>query len=128
MEKDFDQWNLQKKKAHNAQQRPMFNEREVWWCSLGANVGDEEDGKGHSFTRPVLVLRKFNRRVFIGIPLSRQLKDTPFYYRIHFKGGSQSLMLSQLRLLDAKRLRDRLGEISSYEMTEIIEKTKKLIF
>ena len=127
MEKDFDSWNIQKKQAHAIQERPMFKEREVWWCSLGVNVGDEQDGKGSSFTRPVLVLKKFNRNVFIGIPLSTQLKDNQFYHRIHFKGIEQSLLLSQIRLIDAKRFRDKMGELSPPEMEKIKEKLRKLI-
>ena len=46
MEKDFDNWNIQKKRAQAIKERPMFKEREVWWCTLGVNIGDEQDGKG----------------------------------------------------------------------------------
>jgi mRNA interferase MazF len=109
MQKDFDLWATQKKKADALFQRPMFKENEVWWCSLGVNVGDEQDGKGDSFTRPVLVLKKFNRNIFMGIPLSTQLKDNQFYHRILFKGIEQSVLLSQMRLFDAKRFRDKMG-------------------
>ncbi|MET0155395.1 MAG: type II toxin-antitoxin system PemK/MazF family toxin [Rickettsiales bacterium] len=122
MQKDFDGWIVQKKKAHHAHERPMFKEREVWWCGLGANVGDEQDGKGQSFSRPVLVLKKFNRNIFIGIPLSTQLKDKPYYYKFHFKGIEQSLILSQIRLMDAKRFRDKMGDVPSHEMEKIKER------
>ncbi len=105
----------------------MFKEREVWWCSLGANIGDEQDGKGRSFTRPVLVLRKFNRNVFIGIPLSTKVKDNQFYHRVTFNNIEQSLVLSQLRLMDAKRFRDKMGDIPSHEIEKIKEKLRKLI-
>jgi mRNA interferase MazF len=125
--KDFDIWNLQKKKVEKLHQRPMFKEREVWWCSLGANIGDEQDGKGRSFTRPVLVLRKFNRNVFIGIPLSTKVKDNQFYHRVTFNNIEQSLVLSQLRLMDAKRFRDKMGDIPSHEIEKIKEKLRKLI-
>ncbi len=30
------------------------------WCSIGINVGDEEDGKNELYERPVLVIKKFN--------------------------------------------------------------------
>ncbi len=126
--KDFDNWNIHKKKAHTAYERPMFKEREVWWCSLGVNVGDEQDGKGRSFSRPVLVLKKFNRNVFVGVPFSTQLKDNQFYCPIHFKGIDQSVILSQVRLMDAKRFGIKMGEISPQEVDKIKEKIKKLIF
>jgi len=101
----------------------MFKEREVWWCSLGANVGDEEDGKGEKFIRPILVLRKFNRNIFIGVPLSTKIKDNVFYHKISFKQKEQSALLSQIRVIDAKRLRDKMGEITGNE----VDRLKKII-
>lgn len=41
-----------------------FREQEIWWCSLGENIGCEEDGKNELFERPVLILRKFNHEMF----------------------------------------------------------------
>lgn len=128
MQKDFERWNLQKQKIQAAIARPMFKERDVWWCSFGVNVGDEQDGKGQTFTRPVLVFKKFNRNIFLGIPLSTQLKDAPYYYRFYFKSREQSLVLSQLRLMDAKRFRDKMGDIPSREMESIRGRVKQLVF
>jgi mRNA interferase MazF len=78
--------------------------------------------------RPVLVLKKFNRSVFVGVPLSTQLKDNQFYYRLRFKGIEQSVVLSQVRLLDAKRFGVKMGEISPQEVKNIKGKIKALIF
>lgn len=128
MEKDFDGWNQQKKSTNARANRAPFKECDVWWCSLGTNVGDEQDGKGRFFSRPVLVLKKFNARIFIGLPLSTQLKDKPYYHRFHFKGIHQSVILSQIRLIDAKRLENRMGEVPSHEMDNIKERLKRLIF
>jgi hypothetical protein len=44
MQKDFDKWNETKKKIHDRINTPFFNEREVWWCVLGRNIGVEQDG------------------------------------------------------------------------------------
>ena len=41
MLKNFDEWNGQKKKVHNRDEQIIFHEREIWWCSLGVNVGVE---------------------------------------------------------------------------------------
>ena len=45
--KEFDKWNELKKKLHNSEKpkKFYFREREIWWCSLGLNIGFEEDGK-----------------------------------------------------------------------------------
>ena len=45
---DFGQWHTHKVNiAHRGTQGvPTINEREVWWCSIGMNVGGEEYVKG----------------------------------------------------------------------------------
>ena len=125
--KSFDDWNQKKKHTDKNHARPLFKEREVWWCSVGVNVGDEQDGKGNSFARPVLVLRKFNRNVFVGIPFSTQIKSNPFYHPISFNNREQSLILSQIRLLDAKRFGIKIGELSEEKVSAIKEKIKNLL-
>ena len=65
MQKDFDKWNLEKKSIHSNQEFPFYNEREIWWCSLGVNVGFEQDGTGQKFDRPVLVIKGFNKNTFL---------------------------------------------------------------
>ena len=45
MEKDFDKWNESKKVIHHNNEDKFYHEREVWWCSLGINIGFEQDGK-----------------------------------------------------------------------------------
>ncbi len=129
MQKDFDNWTAIKKESHGKEGRTLFKERDVWWCKLGVNIGDEQDGKGEFFLRPVLVIRKFNKRVFIGLPFSTIVKDNnPFYHKFEFKGRTQSVILAQIRLLDARRLEDRMGKVSDSDFDEIKEKSRKLIF
>lgn len=46
MQKDFDQWNSEKKGLEiSGPESLQFHEREIWWCSIGINLGDEHDGK-----------------------------------------------------------------------------------
>lgn len=128
MSKDFDLWNTQKKKADAGEKRAFFKEREIWWCRLGINIGDEQDGKGALYARPMLVFRKFNHHIFLGIPLSTQIKENRFYYHFPFKGKEQSLLLSQLRLIDAKRFVNKVGEIPKKEMEAVRQKLMQLLF
>jgi mRNA interferase MazF len=65
--KNFDAWNGLKKiqDAKDRLAQPIFcRERDISWISLGLNIGDEEDGKGDFFERPVLVVKKFNNNLF----------------------------------------------------------------
>jgi mRNA interferase MazF len=71
MRKDFIKWNEVKEGVNSLDPSNIyFNEREIWWCYLGLNVGIEEDGKGENFMRPVLIINKFSRRLCWVIPLS----------------------------------------------------------
>lgn len=102
---EFQEWHEKKSKIYQKQQRAYFREREIWWCSVGLNIGDEQNGKGTDFLRPVLILKKFSNNVFWGVLLTSKLKFGRFYYQIHFSNGKKNtVILSQLKLLDAKRL------------------------
>ena len=70
MHKDFDRWNEAKKMINCAPFQQFVHMREVWWCSLGMNVGREEDGNEDFFERPVLVLKKFNEDMVLAIPMT----------------------------------------------------------
>jgi len=127
MHKDYEHWHKVKTEINNSHNPPTFKTREVWWCAVGSNVGDEMDGKSEFYTRPVLVVRKFNKNIFFGVPLTTQIKENPYYYKINFKDKTQCVMLSQFRLLDSKRLRSKLGKLSPEQFSSVREEIKKII-
>ena len=86
--KDFDTWNALKKHIHQKRFLAFVHAREVWWCSLGLNVGTEQDGKHAAFERPVLILRKFNRGSVPIAPITSQLKRTPYHVRLPMTASS----------------------------------------
>lgn len=118
-QKDHDGWNKLKKKLDVENAVPYFHEGEVWWGSLGINVGHEEDGKNAQFNRPVLVVKKFNKRLFWGVPLTTQLKDSRHYHQFEFKKKRQCAMLTQMRLWDANRLTQYMGNIEKHAFRHI---------
>jgi len=65
--KRFDVWFKIKPHLDDLTTYPKFQEGDVWWCHIGENVGHEECGKGNKFLRPIIVLKKFNKRNFIRI-------------------------------------------------------------
>jgi mRNA interferase MazF len=127
MNKDFDDWNSVKKKLDTSHTAPTFQKREIWWCSIGLNIGHEENGKNKDYSRPVLIVRKFNDHIFWGIPLTTQIKEKHYYHKIHFKEKEQCVMLSQIRLLESRRLNDKMGKISQKQFDEIREVLKGMI-
>ena len=104
--KDFDKWNELKKKLHTSEKTKdfYFREREIWWCSLGVNVGFEQDGKNDLFERPVLIIKTFNKEVLWMVPLTSKHKNNKYYYEFNYKGKPQTAILSQVRLISSKRL------------------------
>jgi len=119
MDKNFDEWNQLKIKLDGIKTPPFFNEREIWWCSIGVNVGYEVYGKGKLFTRPVLVLKKQSGSTFIGAPMSTRLKQRPDYYQMTFNGKEVAVLLGEIRKFDGRRLADKLGKISENKFQEI---------
>ena len=105
MEKDFGRWNAEKKKIHDARGTALFHEREVWWCTLGTNIGFEQDGSAQLFTRPVVVLSKFNLDACLIVPLTAKPKKGRYYFSVGNVSGREAVaVLSQIRFVDRKRL------------------------
>ncbi len=92
---------------------PLFKEGEIWWCSIGLNIGTEIFGKGQKFTRPVLIFKKFNKDSFLGIPLTSRSKEGVWYVTIDVRGTTRMGILSQIRVLDGKRLTTRIGSLTT---------------
>ena len=109
---EFQQWHEKKSQIDMSSYRTYFQERDIWWCSIGKNVGFEQNGKGKNFARPVIVLRKFSNEVFWGVPLTTKIKTGKYYVSIDLGDGiTRTATLSQLRLIDGKRLYQKLGSI-----------------
>jgi mRNA interferase MazF len=126
MDQDFDNWNVKKKELSNVK-RVYFHKGDIWLASIGKNIGDEEDGKHSSFERPVLVVRKFNNSIFLGVPLtSNKDKEGKYYHKLISFSGSTTI-LSQVRLFDAKRLLRLMGKIKNEELKEIKAKIGKIV-
>jgi mRNA interferase MazF len=91
----------------------LFKEGEIWWCSIGVNIGVEILGKGPKFARPVVIFKKFNSSSFLGIPLTTQLKNGEWYIPIFLGAKERRAILSQIRVFDTKRLLERVGALSN---------------
>ena len=133
MKKDFRKWHGKKTGINDIARPPFFHEREIWFCYLGANVGFEQDGQGKDFLRPVVIVRKFNNEIFWAIPLTKSNKKHKekaerYYYSFSFTPGVMSVaILSQIRLVDARRLAYLLGDITEKDFDELTKKLKALL-
>ncbi len=124
----FDTWNNQKKQLHLTQKTIGFSLFEIVFMKLGTNIGYEQDGKGEDFLRPILVYKKFNNRVFLGIPLTSKENNDKFHFEFEYKKGIKSFaILSQVRLFDIKRAKYKDGKISKENFKKLQEKLLDLI-
>lgn len=124
----FDNWNGIKKKLQENSKDRFFHERDVFYCKLGRNIGSEQNGQGEEFIRPVIILRKFSKKLFLGIPTTTQSNKGIYYHRFLLnKDVVDYAILSQIRLIDAKRLCNRIGKVPKTDFEAIKEKTISLI-
>jgi len=104
-----------------------FKEREIWWASLGINIGFETDGKNEKFERPVLIIKVFNGEVIWILPLTSKEKIGKYYYPFKFAGRKSTAILSQLRLISSKRLLRKIGKLPENDFKPILQRVKNLL-
>ena len=129
MKKDFDGWNKEKQEIDSGAVKIFCHPREIWWCALGVNIGFEQDGTGKNFDRPVIVIRGFNERIFIGVVLTTQKKEGDFYFPLGMVGDKESFaILSQIRLIDTKRLIRKIVVLDTTIFKELKNALQRTLF
>jgi len=128
MRKDFNKWNEEKKRIHKKSTKLYYHAREIWWCALGINVGNEEDGTGYSFSRPVLILKGLSAETCVVIPLTTSKQEhrlRPFIGAVD--GKDARAILSQIRVIDVKRLVRKIGNLDKKEFEMVKKKAKDML-
>lgn len=128
MKKDFDSWNILKKTLDDRKKYPSFKEKEIWWVNIGINVSSEQCGKSNLFSRPVLILKKFNNHFFFGVPLSSIQKDNPYYFNFKFHNKKQSAIICQSKPISTKRLSTKIGEVEKEILEEVRKRSGRILF
>ncbi len=100
---------------------PLVNEGDLWWCAIGENIGIETSGRGQDFTRPVIVLKKFGRLAFFGIPTTTTKRDGSWYSSFKHQGIDEVAMVTQARIFSFKRLHTKMGELDDEDFKKVKE-------
>lgn len=128
---DFDLWNYKKKEIDSKIISSSFHyyEREAWWCSIGKNIGSEENGKNEFFERPIIIFRIFGTETLWAIPLtSREIKpESRKEIEIILNNQKQTVDLAQIRLISSKRLLRYAGIIDLNDFQKIRKNLKDLM-
>ena len=132
----FDAWNEEKKKIHNREifyrdsngrqrSKIFFNAGEIWWVTLGKNIGGESYGKWPNFARPVYIFRKFSADSFLALPITSREKIGSWYLPIEFKWLKRTLILPQIRYMSAQRLLEKIADIPEKSWEKMIDQAVK---
>ncbi|TSC75262.1 MAG: mRNA interferase, partial [Parcubacteria group bacterium Gr01-1014_33] len=105
---------------------PLVSEREIWWVSIGENVGSEIDGKSKLFSRPVIIFKKLAHGFYLVIPTTTQPRKGSWYVAFRQQGKDMIACLHQVRTIDYRRLSSKLGRIDGNDFTRIQEGFWKL--
>mgnify|MGYP003405310517 CR=1 FL=1 len=131
MEENFDKWNQIKKNVQEDEKNRLFKQRDIFFINMGQNIGFEQNGKGENFVRPIVILKKITNQMFIGIPLSSQIKDGDWFFKFEFnikdKISLNIAILPQIRMFSSKRLLNKIGVMKIEDFEKMKDKIKKFI-
>lgn len=128
----YDEWNMVKKNTEKQNFTLTVKPREIYWVKIGQNIGSEEFGKDTDFTRPVIIIRRLTKDLFIGVPITTTLKNNDYFHQFSYTNKTRgivenSAMILQLRTFSIKRVLNKIGKVGTKDFEKIIEKTKMIL-
>jgi len=124
----FDSWNKLKKRLHHKEKIIEFYQGNIYFMSIGKNIGHEVYGKEELFLRPVLVYKKLTKTTFLGIPLTSQKKEGSFFFQFSYKKDKTSVaMLHQMRVFDIRRSEYLSGKINKNTYKNLEKKVTEFL-
>jgi len=102
---------------------------EIWLVELPSTNGHEQAGK-----RPVIVLAETEANIVIIVPFTSNLQALRFPHTIEVKpfkaNGLTSISIAlvfQIRAIDKKRLKNKIGELEASILAELDSVLKKIL-
>ena len=118
----FFEWIGLKEKLHRSDHKPPFvSERDLWWASLGQNVGSEVNGKSGRFSRPVLIMRKLAHGFYLVAPTTTKQREGTWYVHVRLGNQDEYVCLNQIRTIDYRRLSSKVGQIDTDDFDRVRE-------
>ncbi|HEY4476407.1 MAG TPA: type II toxin-antitoxin system PemK/MazF family toxin [Candidatus Paceibacterota bacterium] len=125
--KRFLEWIRLKERLHsNDYHPPLVSQREIWWASIGENIGSEINGKNNLFSRPVIIFKKLAHGFYFVIPTTTKDRRGSWYLKFRHQERDMVACLHQARTIDYRRLSSRLGRIDSDDFRKIQDAFAKL--
>jgi mRNA-degrading endonuclease toxin of MazEF toxin-antitoxin module len=104
----YDEWNIRKKVLAVKDNNLYAHEREIFWCSLGCNIGVETNGSGDYFERPVIIMKVYNNQSALILPITSKNKADRFHFKISVKNKDAWVKVTQARTVSTLRLRKKI--------------------
>jgi len=124
----FDNWCGTKKETHFLRIAKKYRTRDIWWVNLGVNIGNEEDGKGELYLRPVVIVTGLSATTCLVAPLTTSDNIHKFRIDVGDVDGKQAkAIISQIKVLDTKRFVEKVGFVSKEKFEDIRKAVKNLI-
>lgn len=98
---------------------PHVSVGDIWWASLGENVGSEVNGKSELFSRPVIILKKLAHGFYFVIPTSTKDKTGTWYVPYKHQGIKNVACLHQVRAIDYRRVLGKIGTLDDADLTRV---------
>lgn len=118
--KHFLEWIGLKERLHNAMHKPpLVSEREIWWASVGENVGSEIDGKNSLFSRPVIIYKKLAHGFYFVIPTTTKSREGTWYASFKQHDREMIACLHQARAIDHRRLSSKIGTLDDNDFGRV---------
>jgi mRNA interferase MazF len=123
----FDIWNQEKQKLDTNYRTLLFKEGEIWWCSLGMNIGEEIYGKGSEFSRPVIILKKLSNNSCVVLPVTSQARSGTWYFTFNSNKQDRCAILNQIKFISANRLIKRESQMTISVFRELKKSVARLL-
>src|ERR1700741_2772650 len=120
--KRFLEWIGLKERLHEIVHRPPHvSQGDIWWVSIGENVGSEVNGKSTLFSRPVIIFKKLAHGFYFVIPTTTKPKIGSWYVPFRQADRKMIASLHQARSIDHRRLSTKLGQLDDTDFERVRE-------
>jgi mRNA interferase MazF len=118
----FLEWIGLKQKLHRGTQSPpLVSTGDIWWASIGENVGSEINGKSRLFSRPVIIFKKLAHGFYFVIPTTTKSKVGSWFVPFRQADRYMAASLHQARAIDHRRLSTKLGQLDDSDFDRVRE-------
>lgn len=93
---------------------------------MGSNIGSEIDGKSAAYSRPGIIFKKLSQYTFCIIPTSTKMHQGTWFIPFTHNGEPRNACLHQIRIIDYRRITNKIGELDASDLQKIKDGYQKL--